>query len=302
MTEKTIIRTPKERNYFSVARATAQDSTLSFEARGVLLYLLSKPDDWIVQPADLMREGGIGRDKAKSLLKELREAGYIQTEMLHDELGQFSGKVDRIYEVRQGDRDTEKPSDGESSERQNRSLHNTESLESTENDSADDPAAPSAAPVASKPVAGSAKASESKSADRPQDLIFNAVASVCFELTTAEELAQTGDGGRIGKIAAWIKKTYPGATPKTIEAFGVYYDANNKGISRPRDLTKFKERFIEFHAHVTGGKPPLSANGSAAGSRRKAVAATPSQIPTEAERDEMRRIAAAARGQLGGRS
>lgn len=98
----TIIRTPRGANrpYFATARDTPQDNRLSWEARGVLWYLLSKPDDWEVQITDIMKQGDIGRDKAKRILKELRDNRYITTETMRDpETGQFIGKVDRVYEI-----------------------------------------------------------------------------------------------------------------------------------------------------------------------------------------------------------
>ena len=58
----TIIRAPRsaEHPYFACRRAPAQDEALSWEARGVLWYLLSKPDDWIILESDLMRGGDQG--------------------------------------------------------------------------------------------------------------------------------------------------------------------------------------------------------------------------------------------------
>ena len=59
-----------------VARGVAQNHTLSYEALGLLTYLLSKPDDWTVVPEDLMRTG-CKRDKVYKLLNELKDAGHI---------------------------------------------------------------------------------------------------------------------------------------------------------------------------------------------------------------------------------
>lgn len=77
---KTIYRAPHsaERPYFSISRASAQDRTLSFEARGLLLYLLSKPDDWEVQENDLKQQ--CGRDKVRGIVRELEEHGYLERE------------------------------------------------------------------------------------------------------------------------------------------------------------------------------------------------------------------------------
>ncbi len=80
--QPTIIRAPRsaEHPYFACRRAPAQDEALSWEARGVLWYLLSKPDDWIILESDLMRGGehGCGRDKVRRILRELESAGYLQ--------------------------------------------------------------------------------------------------------------------------------------------------------------------------------------------------------------------------------
>lgn len=74
----TIIRTlhDKEHPFVMVARGVAQNHTLSYEALGLLTYLLSKPDDWTVVPEDLMRPG-CKRDKVYKLLNELKDAGHI---------------------------------------------------------------------------------------------------------------------------------------------------------------------------------------------------------------------------------
>lgn len=73
-----IIRSPRnaDRPYFSSSRAAAQDENLTYEAGGLLWYLLSKPDDWQVQISDLQKKGA-GRDKVYAMLKLLKGLGYI---------------------------------------------------------------------------------------------------------------------------------------------------------------------------------------------------------------------------------
>lgn len=63
--------------WFITARQSAQDSELSFLARGILWYLLSKPDNWEIRPEDIQREGNIGRDATKNAIKELQKRGYL---------------------------------------------------------------------------------------------------------------------------------------------------------------------------------------------------------------------------------
>lgn len=84
---------------FILGFAMPQDRTLSWEARGLLTYLLSKPQDWVLQPKDL--EQKCGRDKVYSILKELIDAHYIhRTDPLRDEkTQQVTGVIYTIYEV-----------------------------------------------------------------------------------------------------------------------------------------------------------------------------------------------------------
>lgn len=72
-----IIRIKKEKEYVSIANAVLQDKNLSWEARGVMAYLLSKPDGWQCRNYDLMNQGPAGRHIIQRILKELQEAGYI---------------------------------------------------------------------------------------------------------------------------------------------------------------------------------------------------------------------------------
>ena len=56
---------------------------MSWAARGLLIFLLGKPDDWQVSPAALTKETqdlsrGTGRDGVYAILKELNLAGYLK--------------------------------------------------------------------------------------------------------------------------------------------------------------------------------------------------------------------------------
>jgi hypothetical protein len=95
-----IIRATKDRDnpYKQLRRASFDGSGLSFEARGVLAYVLMKPDDWELQITDVMREGNIGRDKAYRILDELIRAGYAERLDGRDEDGKFGHNFIVIHE------------------------------------------------------------------------------------------------------------------------------------------------------------------------------------------------------------
>lgn len=95
-----IVRVPhsKDRPYFSMARATAQDTALSYEALGMLTYLLSKSDSWEVNIKDISKRST--RYKAYKILRELRQAGYMKLEKEKGD-GRFSKWVYQIFETSQ---------------------------------------------------------------------------------------------------------------------------------------------------------------------------------------------------------
>lgn len=81
--------------YYMMTRATSQDKTISYNASGVLNYLLSKPDDWEVIPSDLQREQ-CGRDKVYTILRELIRTGYMRHVTIRDERSRIK---ERYYEL-----------------------------------------------------------------------------------------------------------------------------------------------------------------------------------------------------------
>lgn len=98
MEQKTIIRTPKgDHPYFSLSRALAQDERLSYEAKGLLVELLSRPPNWEVQPEQLARPG-CKRDKVYRILAELHKLGYLTREKHQDASGRWMWEPYRIYE------------------------------------------------------------------------------------------------------------------------------------------------------------------------------------------------------------
>lgn len=76
---------------------TAQDSRLSFEARGLLTLMLSMPDDWAIHKEWLIKQSPkCGRDKMTRILKELIEHGYVVKKAIHQG-GQFNGVDWLVY-------------------------------------------------------------------------------------------------------------------------------------------------------------------------------------------------------------
>lgn len=93
-----IIRVQKNSNYSVISNVHLQDETLSWKAKGILSYLLSKPDNWQVYIAHLKNQSTDGRDATASGIRELINAGYISRDYTRNEVGQMTGRSYVVYE------------------------------------------------------------------------------------------------------------------------------------------------------------------------------------------------------------
>lgn len=94
-----IIRSPRAESNFSViSNAVIRDTRLSYRARGILLDILSRPDNWRVSADSLARTGNEGRHAILTALKELREVGYMKTEKRQNGQGRFE-TVSIVYDT-----------------------------------------------------------------------------------------------------------------------------------------------------------------------------------------------------------
>lgn len=82
-----IVKRQRSDNFAIIPNAVAEDTRISFDARGVLCYLLAKPNNWKVSVDDIRNSGSIGRDKAYSILNQLIDNGYICRVMKRDHAG-----------------------------------------------------------------------------------------------------------------------------------------------------------------------------------------------------------------------
>ena len=92
-----VIRVVKDKNFFAASNEPFNDERLSWEARGVMGYLLSKPDDWVVRFFDLIKRGPAGEHKVRRILKELEDTGYLVRDIYRTEAGTFDW-ISTVYE------------------------------------------------------------------------------------------------------------------------------------------------------------------------------------------------------------
>lgn len=96
-----IMRNKKhQHNYIILDKTGIEDTRLSFRARGLLTYLLTKPDGWEVSIAHLSTQSPReGRDAIAVALQELEAVGYARKTRQRAEHGHLKGYVTIIYET-----------------------------------------------------------------------------------------------------------------------------------------------------------------------------------------------------------
>lgn len=85
-----IVRKATPRGNFTIVRnELIQDMSMSLRARGLLIYLLSLPDDWRTDSVTLSKENKEGRDAIRTALQELEDSKYLQRTKIQLENGQW---------------------------------------------------------------------------------------------------------------------------------------------------------------------------------------------------------------------
>lgn len=96
----TTYRAPKDRNFTRIRNEALGDTRLSWKARGILAYLLSKPDNWKVILSHLETQSDDdGRAAVRDGLADLVKFGYLVRTGLRTDVGKFGGVDYDLYEI-----------------------------------------------------------------------------------------------------------------------------------------------------------------------------------------------------------
>lgn len=93
------IRTVKRENPFvQLDKTFFEDDNLQWESKGLLGYILSRPDNWKVNQTDLTKRSAGGKGKVESALLDLMANGYVHWYAVRKENGQIEEWVYDVYE------------------------------------------------------------------------------------------------------------------------------------------------------------------------------------------------------------
>lgn len=103
-----IIRRRHNGRFAALPNAIWVDPHLSVEAKGVLGYLLSRPNNWNVRLTQVASVLDVGKDKLQRIFRELRTAGYVTREQPRAVAGAFGSaeyivRDEPLVDVREDD-------------------------------------------------------------------------------------------------------------------------------------------------------------------------------------------------------
>ncbi len=98
---KTIFRVKKnpDNPYVMIDKRPIENRELSWKAKGILAYLLSRPDDWEIWILDLVNRSTDGESAVRAGLRELRKAGHLVYVGRERDAGQVKRAIWEIHEV-----------------------------------------------------------------------------------------------------------------------------------------------------------------------------------------------------------
>ena len=84
-----VIRANHEKNYKIIDLTCVQDKKISWKAKGIFNYFITRPPEWKIRKTDLYNKSKDGTDSLNSGIKELINAGYIFRIVKKNDKGAF---------------------------------------------------------------------------------------------------------------------------------------------------------------------------------------------------------------------
>lgn len=89
----------RENPYVMMNKHGIYDSRLSWKAKGILMYFMSRPDNWEFHEVEIKKHARDGRDGTKLGISELIDKKYIKRHRERDRKGKFVGWMYEVFEV-----------------------------------------------------------------------------------------------------------------------------------------------------------------------------------------------------------
>ncbi|WP_214788713.1 helix-turn-helix domain-containing protein [Exiguobacterium sp. s21] len=99
MDKERIHRVRKDNNFVMLDKGFLNNSNLSLKAKGLLAYVLSLPDDWVIYTEEIAKHHKDGKAAVLTAFKELESEGHVKRERVRQANGQLQGYKTTVYET-----------------------------------------------------------------------------------------------------------------------------------------------------------------------------------------------------------
>lgn len=84
-------RITRKSNFTAVPNEAMRDESISIEARGLLALMMGMGSSWVYRGKDLAKRCGVGREKYQRMIRELKDAGYLEVVPKQGGAGKLDG-------------------------------------------------------------------------------------------------------------------------------------------------------------------------------------------------------------------
>jgi hypothetical protein len=88
-----------EKNFTTISNHLIYSTDLSFKAKGLLIYMISRPENWIFYETEIAKNSKDGLSSIRSGIKELITQGYIVRHRVRLKNGTLKGSEYWIYDT-----------------------------------------------------------------------------------------------------------------------------------------------------------------------------------------------------------
>ena len=251
-----IIRQKRKERFSIVDNKVIEDERLSFKARGLLIYMLSKPDDWKFYTEELAkRSNKDGISAIKTALNEIEDAGYLTRKQEHRKNGQFASQDWILTDTSTNSPQVEKPladkAPAEKALADNRTLPNTDFKPNTDHTNKNDDDQPVEDAFNLAQLAG---INVNSGLNLPVftdyiDRLGNEL--VCYAIRRTNDVAQHPSWSYLKTVLKSLENNHV-KTVEQAEKLSKKYGQSRKGKSSPKKAGKKQQYHFETHEAPEG--------------------------------------------------
>ena len=251
-----IIRQKRKERFSIVDNKVIEDERLSFKARGLLIYMLSKPDDWKFYTEELAkRSNKDGISAIKTALNEIEDAGYLTRKQGHKKNGKFTSQDWILTDTSTNSPQVEKPladkAQAGKALADNRTLPNTDFKPNTDHTNKDDDDQPVESAFNLAQLAG---INVNSGLNLPVftdyiDRLGNEL--VCYAIRRTNDVAQHPSWSYLKTVLKSLEDNHV-KTVEQAEKLSKKYGQSRKGKSTPKKAGKKQQYHFETHEAPEG--------------------------------------------------